>query len=99
MRRRQTGKSVVRGAEIVLTALLFCVCAVLQQVMISPMELQSSSLCDFELADELLTFQCIFKSALVGTFQELEVCRVVVRTQPCQGMVRDGGVIRTQPMS
>lgn len=52
MRRRQTGKSVPRGAEIVLTALLFSVCVVLQQVMISPMELQSSSLCDFELADE-----------------------------------------------
>lgn len=51
-RMRQTGKSVPRGAEIVLTALLFSVCVVLQQVVISPMELQSSSLCDFELADE-----------------------------------------------
>lgn len=48
---------------------------------------------------KLLTFQCIFKSALVGTFQELELCHVVVRAQPCQGMVRDGGVIRAQPMS
>lgn len=50
MRRRQTGNSVPRGAEIVLTALLFCVCVILQQVMINPMELQSSSLCDFEVA-------------------------------------------------
>lgn len=47
MRRRQTGKSATRGVEIVLTALLFCVCVVLQQVMINPMELRSSSLCDF----------------------------------------------------
>lgn len=50
MRRRQTGKLVTRGAEIVLIALLFCFCVVLQQVRINPMELQNSSLCDFELA-------------------------------------------------
>lgn len=32
---------------------------------------------------KLLTFQC-FKSASVGTFQELEVGHVVVEAQPCQ---------------
>lgn len=48
---------------------------------------------------KLLTFQCMSKSALVGTFQELELCHAVVEAQPCQWMVRDRGVIRAQPMS
>lgn len=48
---------------------------------------------------KLLTFQCMFESASAGTFQELEVCHVVVEAQPCQCMVRDCGVIRAQPMS
>lgn len=34
---------------------------------------------------KLLTFQGIFKSALVGTFQELEACHVVVVSPALSG--------------